>query len=77
MEDILRSGSVISRSKDETIHCLTIIGQIEGHYLLGDGQKLIDFANGHHFFGFHRQEDGWVYREWAPGAENLFVMMKL
>ena len=41
--------------------------------LLGDGQKLIDFANGHHFFGFHRQEDGWVYREWAPGAENLFV----
>ena len=41
--------------------------------ILGEGQKLIDFANGHHFFGFHRHEDGWVYREWAPGAENLFV----
>ena len=41
--------------------------------ILGEGQKLIDFANGHHFFGFHKQEDGWVYREWAPGAENLFV----
>ena len=41
--------------------------------LLGPGQKLKDFANGHLFFGFHRQEDGWVYREWAPGAEKLFV----
>ena len=41
--------------------------------ILGEGQKLIDFANGHRFFGFHKQEDGWVYREWAPGAENLFV----
>ena len=41
--------------------------------LLGPGQKLTDFANGHLYFGFHKQEDGWVYREWAPGAEKLFV----
>ena len=45
MEDILRSGSVISRSGDETIHCLTIIGQIEGHYLLGDGQKATKYEH--------------------------------
>ena len=41
--------------------------------LLGPGQKLTDFANGHLYFGFHKQEDGWVYREWAPGAEKLFA----
>ena len=41
--------------------------------LLPPGKKLIDFANGHLYFGFHQQEDGWVYREWAPGAEKLFV----
>ena len=41
--------------------------------LLAPGQKLKDFANGHLFFGFHKVEGGWVYREWAPGAENLFV----
>ena len=41
--------------------------------LLSPGQKLTDFANGHLFFGFHRQKNGWVYREWAPGAERLFV----
>ncbi|MBO5258006.1 MAG: ATP-dependent Clp protease proteolytic subunit, partial [Clostridia bacterium] len=45
MEDILKSGSVISRSGDETIHCLTIIGQIEGHYLLGDGQKATKYEH--------------------------------
>ena len=24
-------------------------------------------------FGFHLKEDGWVYREWAPGAERLYL----
>lgn len=45
MEDILKSGSVISRSGEETIHCLTIIGQIEGHYILGDGQKATKYEH--------------------------------
>ena len=40
LDYILKSGSVISRGNESTIHCLTIIGQIEGHYLLGEGQKL-------------------------------------
>ena len=41
--------------------------------LLGKGQKLRDFANGHLYFGFHRQEDGWYYREWAPGADAMYL----
>lgn len=45
MEDIIKSGSVISRSDEETVHCLTIIGQIEGHYLLGDGQKATKYEH--------------------------------
>lgn len=45
LEDILKSGSVISGSGNETIHCLTIIGQIEGHYLLGDGQKATKYEH--------------------------------
>ena len=40
--------------------------------LLGKSKKLSDFANGHKFFGIHRTADGWVYREWAPGAEAMF-----
>ena len=42
--------------------------------LLGDGtQSLKDFANAHAWYGFHRQDDGWVYREWAPGADGLYL----
>ena len=45
LEGIIKSGSVISSSDGETIHCLTIIGQIEGHYLLGDGQKATKYEH--------------------------------
>ena len=37
---------------------------------LGD---LREFANGHRYFGFHKAETGWYYREWAPGAEELYL----
>ena len=40
--------------------------------LAGDG-SLCDFANGHHYFGFHRTENGWVYREWLPGADAAWL----
>ncbi len=41
--------------------------------ILGEGQILNDFANAHNFFGFHRVDGGWVYREWAPSAYQLYL----
>ena len=41
--------------------------------LLKNGTTLADFANGHHFYGFHRTEEGWFYREWAPAAQKMFL----
>ena len=41
--------------------------------LLLPGQTLSDFANGHAYFGFHRENGGWYYREWAPGAEAMYL----
>jgi len=41
--------------------------------LLKKGESLSDFANAHHYFGFHRENGGWVYREWAPGAESMYL----
>lgn len=41
--------------------------------LAGDG-PLSDFANAHHHYGFHKEADGWVYREWAPEAEALYLI---
>ncbi|MBQ9773330.1 MAG: alpha amylase C-terminal domain-containing protein [Clostridia bacterium] len=40
--------------------------------LVGKG-KLCDFANGHEYFGVHKTANGWVYREWAPGADELYL----
>ena len=42
--------------------------------ILADGAALLDFANAHEYFGFHKTQDGWVYREWAPAADNVFIM---
>ena len=42
--------------------------------LLKKGQSLLEFANGHEYFGFHKTGEGWFYREWAPGADSLFLM---
>ena len=41
--------------------------------LLGNGRKIGNFANGHKYFGFHRTRTGWVYREWAPSADEMYL----
>ena len=41
--------------------------------LVGDGD-LADFANGYMFFGLSRTKDGWIYREWAPGADEMHLI---
>ena len=41
--------------------------------ILGEGQTLNDFANAHNYYGIHHLEDGWVYREWAPAAYQLYL----
>ena len=41
--------------------------------ILGEGQTLNDFANAHNYYGFHRVDGGWVYREWAPSAYQLYL----
>ena len=42
--------------------------------LVGENGTLCDFANGHAFFGFHKTKKGWYYREWAPGADAVYLM---
>ena len=44
LEEIEKLGSVLSEGSGE-IQCLSIIGQIEGHYLLGEGQKATKYEH--------------------------------
>ena len=39
LETISMSNAVTTRKGGRAIHTMTVIGQVEGHYLLGDGQK--------------------------------------
>ena len=42
--------------------------------LTGGKIKLTDFASGHEFFGLHFQKDQWILREWAPNADQIFLI---
>ena len=41
--------------------------------LLKKDEKLSDFANGSLFYGFHQTNEGWYYREWVPGGEEMYL----
>ena len=43
LDNIEKSSSVTVKSGEESIYCLSIIGQIEGHYILPDGQKATKY----------------------------------
>ena len=57
-EDLILRMDNYSRKKEE---------------LIGKRGRLSAFANGHKYFGFHRTRTGWVYREWAPAAQTLYL----
>ena len=43
LENIEKSSSIALEGREETIYCLSIIGQIEGHYVLPEGQKATKY----------------------------------
>jgi 1,4-alpha-glucan branching enzyme len=38
------------------------------------GKSLPDFAQGHKWFGLHREKENWVIRDWAPNATAIFLI---
>src|SRR5512139_1742866 len=42
--------------------------------LAGDDKSISDFATGYLYFGLHRTDRGWVFREWAPNATRIFLV---
>lgn len=45
LDSIIKSGSVVTKNSKETIHCLNIIGQVEGHYILESNQKTTKYEH--------------------------------
>ena len=42
--------------------------------LTGGKGRLCDWASAHEYFGLHRTEKGWVFREWAPHATAVWIV---
>ena len=40
----------------------------------GGKQTLSDFASGYLYFGLHKTSKGWVLREWAPNATDIYLV---
>lgn len=40
---------------------------------LNTGGSLVDFANAYKYYGLHRDANGWVFREYAPNATNIWL----
>ena len=51
-------------------HALWKIGQLTKN----GKQKLSQFASGHLYFGLHKLAKGWVFREWAPNATEIYLI---
>lgn len=45
LQDVVENGAVTTDNGRHTIHCLTIIGQIEGHYVLAGDNKTTKYEH--------------------------------
>jgi 1,4-alpha-glucan branching enzyme len=46
--------------------------QLKERHLAGKG-SLSDFAIGHHYYGLHKDNERWIFREWAPNATDIYL----
>ena len=51
-------------------HALWKIDQLTNHGKM----SLSEFANGHNYYGLHKLSRGWVLREWAPNATEIYLI---
>ncbi len=44
-ENLTETGDIVTKNSRSTLHCISIIGQVEGHYILGDNQKATKYEH--------------------------------
>lgn len=61
-EERIRKRSLYTQQKEKSLTC-------------GGEISLTDFANGHKYYGLHRDETGgWVIRDFLPGARKVYLI---
>jgi len=63
----LRPYEKVLRSRQKRIH--------ETEEMLTCGtMSLAEFAAGHEYFGLHFFDEEWIFREWAPNADAVYLL---
>ncbi len=47
---------------------------IKRNEIAGYGRRLSDAVNNHLYYGVHKEEKEWVFREWAPNLSEIYVI---
>jgi len=50
-----------------------LASELEQRLTDGGAVDLASFASGHEYFGLHKTEKGWIFREWAPNATAIIM----
>ncbi|MFO7936354.1 MAG: alpha amylase C-terminal domain-containing protein [Kiritimatiellia bacterium] len=58
--------NVIRRRQDMVDHKIEELSSVPG--------SLAEFACAHEYYGLHHAADGWIFREWAPHASNIWLV---
>lgn len=69
---ILEYDNILKNYYEQDINLRAESYKAKRRELVKRGTTLSDFANGADYFGIHRTETGWVYREWAPAADAMY-----
>ncbi|MBI5218078.1 MAG: alpha amylase C-terminal domain-containing protein [Bacteroidia bacterium] len=70
---IIKNDSYLEPYKDSIIHRVQRAFQKEKE-LTGGHAKLHEVMNGYLYYGLHKTERSWIFREWAPNAGNIYLL---
>jgi 1,4-alpha-glucan branching enzyme len=54
-------------------HRQHLVTELENRLTNGGAVELANFASGHEYFGLHKTDNGWLFREWAPNATAITI----
>jgi len=72
MPTFVKNDKYLQPFKNKIIYSLNKTAEREK--LLAGNKKLKDFANAHLYYGLHRLESSWIYRDKLPGASEVYII---
>lgn len=71
MQLFVNSDPYLAPYRNNIVSLLSRIDEKESQ-LCGE-KSLIDFANAHHYYGLHLEDNKWIYRDKLPNADEVFL----